>query len=83
MDFHTWIAKNGGRRIVIEAGEVSSETGRFSSFFLRNHGGWRRGLVGVGRGRRPDHFGTGFVNFGGRTRAWPAKTWPAVTAIAR
>ncbi|CAL8150513.1 unnamed protein product [Prunus armeniaca] len=83
MDFHTWIAKNGGRRKEIEAGELSSEIGLFFSFFRRNHGGWRQGLAEVGRGRRPSHFGTGPVNFGGRTRARSAKTWPAVTAVAR
>ncbi|CAL8169576.1 unnamed protein product [Prunus armeniaca] len=60
-----------------------SKTGLFSSFFRQNHGGWWCGLSGVGRGRRPSHFGTGPDNFGGRTRARPAKTWPAVTAVAR
>ncbi|CAL2243340.1 unnamed protein product [Prunus armeniaca] len=82
MNFHTLIAKNGGRKTENEAGEVSGETELFSSIFRRNLDGWRRDLAGVGRGRRPGHFGTGPVDFGGRTRARPAKTWPAVSAVA-
>ncbi|CAL8114249.1 unnamed protein product [Prunus armeniaca] len=82
MNFHTLIAKNGGRTTENEAGKVSGETELFSSIFRRNLDGWRRDLAGVCRGRRPDHFGTGPVDFGGRTRARPAKTWPAVSAVA-
>ncbi|CAL2278137.1 unnamed protein product [Prunus armeniaca] len=57
MNFHTLIAKNGGRRREIEAGEVSSENRLFPSFFRRNLDGWRRGLAGVGRGRPAGHLG--------------------------
>ncbi|CAL2276059.1 unnamed protein product [Prunus armeniaca] len=83
MNFHTLIAKNDGRTTENEAGEVSGETELFSSIFRRNPGGWRRGLAGVGRVRRPGHFGTDPVEFGSRTRAWPAKMWLAVPAVAR
>ncbi|CAL2253433.1 unnamed protein product [Prunus armeniaca] len=36
MNFHTLIAKNGGRTTENEAGEVSGETELFSSIFRRN-----------------------------------------------
>ncbi|CAL2230092.1 unnamed protein product [Prunus armeniaca] len=82
MNFHTSITKNGCRMTENEAGEVSSENWLFPSIFRQNYGSWRWDLAGVGRGRRPGHFGTGPVEFGGRTRAGPAKTWPAATAVA-
>ncbi|CAL8152542.1 unnamed protein product [Prunus armeniaca] len=82
MNFHTLIAKNGGRTTENEAGEFSVKTGAFLLVFQRNHGGWRRDPAGVGRGRRPGHFGSGPVDFGGRTSERPAKTWPAMVAVA-
>ncbi|CAL2240256.1 unnamed protein product [Prunus armeniaca] len=83
MNFHTLIAKNGGRTTENEAGEVSIKTGAFLLVFRRNHGGWRRDLAGVGRGRRPGHFGTGPIDFGGRMSERPAKTLSATVAIAK
>ncbi|CAL9009887.1 unnamed protein product [Prunus brigantina] len=73
INFHTLIAKNGGRMTENEAGEVSVKTGAFLCVFRRNHGGWRRDPTGEGRGRRPGHFGTGPVEFGGRMSERPAK----------